>query len=523
MAETNTTNQKKYLDLVGLNQFLSKLKENFVLAQDTDETLEDVDTLTYIKYVSQILTNDQKLQVATNIGNDTMTPGHLVKYDENGTVVSNGITDGNILYAFPNSSLAESENVDIVLQDRLISGTNIKTVNGESILGTGDLKTAGYISTTYSELKELRDNAELIPGTWYRITDYVTTTVQENTQSAGHQFDVLVLATSENTLSEEARAVLHDGDTYFSENGANLNAWKLWYCLDNDTVRFAWADSTNGKGVIYRMIDEWNNDCPYDFKNILYAIYQITDAQEDYLQFLVGMYQALNTPINNLNYTLNTTPLYAYTFCYTDDNVNVIDATVIQYSNVSYPKIKNNNNVIRKRDQGLHVYNENILLYNIFISNSASFFISNEVVGYYNTFITRSVANTIYGTSGSIFSGNGNVCEMNNSMNNSNIIVGANNIIDRVSNCILTSSNCRYELVNSVKLGNEFKFSSLKNVSGIYIYSEDPDANIINYDIHSIEDLGQNIVIPTGGEYLTKVTMNSSGDIKIYCEADLIA
>jgi hypothetical protein len=26
----------------------------------------------------------------------------------------------------------------------------------------------------------------------------------------------------------------------------------------------------HGKGVIYRMIDEWNNDCPYDFKNILF-------------------------------------------------------------------------------------------------------------------------------------------------------------------------------------------------------------------------------------------------------------
>ena len=27
-------------------------------------------------------------------------------------------------------------------------------------------------------------------------------------------------------------------------------------------------DVEGGKGVIYRMIDEWNNDCPYDFKNI---------------------------------------------------------------------------------------------------------------------------------------------------------------------------------------------------------------------------------------------------------------
>ena len=119
---------------------------------------------------------------------------------------------------------------------------------------------------TWSELKALRDNSQLIPGIQYRITDYVTTTVQENTQSAGHQFDIIVVADDVNKLNENARAILHSGDTYFANS--KLEAWELKYCLDNDTTRFAWADTTNGKGVIYRMVDEFNNDCPYDFKNI---------------------------------------------------------------------------------------------------------------------------------------------------------------------------------------------------------------------------------------------------------------
>lgn len=55
---------------------------------------------------------------------------------------------------------------------------------------------------------------------------------------------------------------------YFASS--NLSAWKLKYCLDNDTTRFTWADVENGKGVIYYMKDEWNNECPYDFKNIQY-------------------------------------------------------------------------------------------------------------------------------------------------------------------------------------------------------------------------------------------------------------
>ena len=96
-------------------------------------------------------------------------------------------------------------------------------------------------SVTYSELKSKRDNGELVPGKHYRITDYITTTSQENTQSAGHQFDVVVLALDEKTLSENAHAMLHDGDTYFSTNKADLSAWELKYCLDNDTNRFAWA------------------------------------------------------------------------------------------------------------------------------------------------------------------------------------------------------------------------------------------------------------------------------------------
>ena len=104
------------------------------------------------------------------------------------------------------------------------------------------------IEITYSDLVSKRDNSELIPGQKYRIIDYITTTAQESTISAEHQFDIIVEALSENILNEVASACLHEGDTYFSEAGAKLEAWKIWYCLDNDTSRFAWAE--NNKIVI---------------------------------------------------------------------------------------------------------------------------------------------------------------------------------------------------------------------------------------------------------------------------------
>ena len=139
--------------------------------------------------------------------------------------------------------------------------------------GDDEIKTL-IQSITWSDLKAKRDAGSLIPGMQYRITDYVCTTTQTDTKSAGHQFDIIVVADDERTLNETARAIKHpvaEGETdYFANN--DLSVWQIWYCLDNDTARFTWADSSaNGKGVIYRMIDEWNNDVPYDFKNIQFA------------------------------------------------------------------------------------------------------------------------------------------------------------------------------------------------------------------------------------------------------------
>lgn len=157
---------------------------------------------------------------------------------------------------------------------------------------------------TYVELKSLRDNSKLIPGGVYRITDYQCTTTQTDTQSANHQFDIIVTADLKDRLNEAARAVRHDNDknlpdatdgtAYFANS--KLEAWKIWYCLDNDTSRFDWADVENGKGVIYRMIDEFNNDVPYDFKNIQFKRYKITSCLT---QSLVGLYYG----IHDLSYT----------------------------------------------------------------------------------------------------------------------------------------------------------------------------------------------------------------------------
>ena len=251
--------------------------------------------------------------------------------------------------------------------------------------GSNDSQRADQVAimTTYENLKTLRDNGELVPGTWYRITDYECTTTQDGTRSAGHQFDIIVLAIDGSHLSEDAYAAHHEssqdddpGQVVDNDNQQEVNpgegeeegggkksrsvgyfanckleAWRLKYCLDNDRERFEWAaDGTGGayvtisgkegttrlmrtailendtvwqygeegnecysaanpeagdnlysdqsltnvinqctdagtiepvfgKGVIWRMIDEFDNDLPYDFKNIQFKRFEITSVQ----------------------------------------------------------------------------------------------------------------------------------------------------------------------------------------------------------------------------------------------------
>ena len=95
--------------------------------------------------------------------------------------------------------------------------------NGTNPNANNDIATVlpNMVEITYSKLVKLRKNSQLIPGQQYRITDYVTTTTQNNTQSAGHSFDIIVTADDVNVLNENARAIQHDGDTYFSNSDLN--------------------------------------------------------------------------------------------------------------------------------------------------------------------------------------------------------------------------------------------------------------------------------------------------------------
>ena len=433
-----------------------------------------------------------------------------------------------------------------------------------------ELATFRTIPVSYLDLRRLRDNGDLVPCQQYRITDYTCTTTQANTKSAGHVFDIIVTADDETTLNEVARAVKHDGDTYFAN--CDLNAWKIYYSLDNDTTRFAWADETNGKGVIYRMIDEWNNDVPYDFKNIQFK-----------------------HPNDTTTY-----PYYYYTFA--SGNVEANTDHSLSISNNCY-----SNNIRGHMSGGKMILNNIIFIggncyknsfgsdcyFNAFGSGCNSNSFGNNC--YNNTFLAYCTGNT-FGTgchnnrflvncSGNTFEANcggntfGNECSSNsfgNYCNNNtfgnycyNNTLGNNcysNTFKDSCNGNAFGNNCNNNTFETNCGGNTFGNNCQYNIIGAYCNNNILGdactfikfADTIKYNYYRYNRVGDGCqyILFTGTEtassssqvqnynfaqglqgtssvYLTidgvrnrsfetKVAKKSNGELKIYCEADLI-
>ena len=448
---------------------------------------------------------------------------------------------------------------------------------------------------TYAELVALRDSASLVAGMKYRITNYACTTTQENTQSAGHPFDIIVTADSKNTLNEVARAIQHEGDTYFAD--CDLSAWKIWYCLDNDNTRFVWADSANGKGVIYRMIDEWNNDVPYDFKNIQFA-------------------RDLAVISNN---SALTGTIYCYTFSmfpngFSQDSTASDESVIIKQLIASVGFIFFGNNKIASYSMGLCALNDII-----FFSEGTNLFHYANTFGancYSNTFEANCYSNTfeancysnIFGANcyantfgdncrsnsfgndcfGNTFGNNcfantfGNNCRYNSFGNDCSNIFRNDcrfNVFGNDCHANTFGDDCRFNTFGNNCYDNDFGYGCYSNIFGNsctsntfgndcryntfgnncnYINFASSSSATTKYDYYSHNHFGdgcQYILLKGEGTassstqvqnykfaqglhgtqnkyftidgvrsraYETKVAKNSNGELKIYCEADLI-
>lgn len=260
------------------------------------------------------------------------------------------------LNSYDTSKLEENDKIQVIADETHGDASTIYNWTGSAWQYVGAYGTNSYtkpetleqidlhklVSKTYSELATMKTGNNLVPGQLYRITDYVTLTngkcnnVGNDARSAQHQFDIIVRAISTNKLSEQARAIQHAGDAYFGNS--NLQAWKLWYCFDNDSVRFEWADTSTGKGVIYRMIDEFGNDLPYDFKNIQFKRYKITATSDQRQALFVGKYLGFSG-----NYAVvsdSSDYVWYYTFSKRSDgsDLSLTETTASDIANSYYVK-----------------------------------------------------------------------------------------------------------------------------------------------------------------------------------------
>ena len=412
-----------------------------------------------------------------------------------------------------------------VIKDNSIEGIKIKdgsitsTKIDSSVSSGGDAVTTLVQSITWSDLKAKRDAGELTPGMQYRITDYQCTTTTEGTKSAGHAFDIIATADDESTLNEVARAIKHDSDTYFANN--DLNAWQIWYCLDNDITRFAWADtSALGKGVIYRMIDEFDNDCPYDFKNIQF-----------YRQW-------------NSNTSLWSTVSYNNTGvpCYTFSSVG--DSSTTEFTDMSldiYNRIYSN--VIKKlstdSDNGEQTLNNNCFFGTFCSGNTFEVDSSKNTFGdhcdantfgggySHNTVGNECMLNTFGGTCYNNTFGNycydntfGNDCH-NNTFGNNCYNNSFGNGCSYITLASTSSATTKYEYYRQNHIGDGCQYIVFTGAG-----TSSLKAQVQNYTFAQGLQGTSRAYLTVNGErsrsYETKVAQNSNGDLKIYCEADLI-
>lgn len=165
---------------------------------------------------------------------------------------------------------------------------------------TLDIKTEHLIKVTWQELVDLKNQSALEPGVFYRITDYEFTSTDPEVISAEHRFDIIVLALSEDTLSEDARAIQHDfteeekqiyseEEQHYFDN-SELSAWKLKYSLDGNSKRFAWAPFNLNPVIkvwngwefrLYYRDPESDKDGFYGWNNSYSIIYTTTEVPNE--------------------------------------------------------------------------------------------------------------------------------------------------------------------------------------------------------------------------------------------------
>ena len=183
---------------------------------------------------------------------------------------------------------------------QILDKISFNTRGGEYIL-----RSTETLPVSYSDLVSKRNNGELVPGMWYRITDYRTTTTQENTSSAGHPFEILVQALTENTLSEDAKAYvkklellpIDSLELYY--NGKYIGTEENTYKMGSGYFSYNWGPGGNiDLSVANNYVVDDSGLCIVDKKEVFKFYFR---PEQEYIYFHNCDYATSNTYFNNSN------------------------------------------------------------------------------------------------------------------------------------------------------------------------------------------------------------------------------
>lgn len=195
----------------------------------------------------------------------------------------------NFIYAKEKSLFEEALNNGEVLDEAIVfiedtkqiwnhgtyfSGESVDLSNIESSIQDIIKNSHNITELTYSELKTLVDNSELIPGHNYAITDYTCIYKQpiSNVEMEIPCPDVkyiICTASTTNTLLEDVQYVRNDGYLKIRECKYTIYPENAGWTTGLTTLQ--------PKGAVYYMEDVKGNACNYDFKHVKFRRWAITD------------------------------------------------------------------------------------------------------------------------------------------------------------------------------------------------------------------------------------------------------
>lgn len=220
-----------------------------------------------------------------NIGGQSIIGGGNIEFPTVATTSKAGLVKpGNGLSVSPTGALNLNTASTNTFGGVKVDGVTIKINNG---IISAEGASAAPIYGTYAEIKNLYQTDKLIDGGWYVITDYEATVDEyyrnrdEFPVSTPNNYKLeIVLHFINGTFSPDTIAI-HPGD-----GGTFVEIFEIKYDFFNRAYTHRWADTNNGKGVIFYMKDRHNNELNYDFKNIGYNIddrffYTFSDGDGD--------------------------------------------------------------------------------------------------------------------------------------------------------------------------------------------------------------------------------------------------